>query len=220
MDLLDIVYRSENPLPWSEGDNIPWNEPGFSGRMLREHLTQSHNAASRRFEIIDQHIAWIHNDILNRRPTKILDIGCGPGLYSNRLSKLGHICSGIDYSPASIRYARDQAKQDNLAITYLEQDIRTADFGQGFNLVMLIFGEFNIFKPDDAGLILDKIFNALEIGGILLLEIHTYKVIEQMGNQARHGIPKSGLFSDQPYICLQESHWDNEHWVVNRRYHH
>ena len=27
------------PEPWDEGDNIPWNEPGFSRRMLREHLT-------------------------------------------------------------------------------------------------------------------------------------------------------------------------------------
>ena len=44
MRLGDIITRSQ-PLPWSEGDNIPWNDPDFSSRMLIEHLTQGHDAA-------------------------------------------------------------------------------------------------------------------------------------------------------------------------------
>ena len=50
MDILQIIQRIPNPRPWSEGEKIPWNEPGFSRRMLREHLSQEHDAASRRFE--------------------------------------------------------------------------------------------------------------------------------------------------------------------------
>jgi hypothetical protein len=64
--LLDIVARSAHPAPWREGDNIPWHDPGFSARMLREHLTQEHDAASRRMEKIDRHVAWIHEAILSR----------------------------------------------------------------------------------------------------------------------------------------------------------
>ena len=56
MNLSDLVNRSLNPQPWVEGDHIPWDEPGFSARMLREHLSQEHNAASRRYEIIDQQV--------------------------------------------------------------------------------------------------------------------------------------------------------------------
>ena len=56
MDLRDVVLRVQPPVPWSEGDNIPWNEPDFSERMLAEHLSQEHDLASRRFEIIDQHV--------------------------------------------------------------------------------------------------------------------------------------------------------------------
>ena len=33
----DIVNRAPVPTPWSEGDNIPWDEPEFSERMLAEH---------------------------------------------------------------------------------------------------------------------------------------------------------------------------------------
>ena len=34
--ILDIVDRAPKPAPWSEGDNIPWNDPDFSDRMLAE----------------------------------------------------------------------------------------------------------------------------------------------------------------------------------------
>ena len=102
MNLIDLINRTSNPEPWSEGDNIPWNDPGFSQRMLKEHLSQDHDAASRKFERIGQHVHWIHHNALDGKPGKLLDLGCGPGLYANRLAKLGHECIGIDFSPASI----------------------------------------------------------------------------------------------------------------------
>ncbi len=109
MNLLDLVQRVPTPTPWSEGDNIPWNDPAFSMRMLREHLSQEHDAASRRTEKIETHIAWIHREWLPKRPSRILDLACGPGLYTSRLARLGHACIGIDYSPASIAYAEETA---------------------------------------------------------------------------------------------------------------
>jgi predicted TPR repeat methyltransferase len=44
--------------------------------------------------------------VLQSEPQRILDLGCGPGLYTQRLASLGHTCVGIDISPASIAYAR------------------------------------------------------------------------------------------------------------------
>ncbi|MBW2278686.1 MAG: SAM-dependent methyltransferase, partial [Deltaproteobacteria bacterium] len=58
--LADIVRRPQPPTAWAEGDNIPWNDPSFSERMLREHLNQDHDLASRRIEKIERHVAWIH----------------------------------------------------------------------------------------------------------------------------------------------------------------
>jgi hypothetical protein len=63
---------------------------------------------------------------------------------------------GIDFSPASIAYAREQAEEEGLACTYIQQDIRTADYGAGYGLVKLIFGEFNVFRPGEARTILEK----------------------------------------------------------------
>ena len=88
MNLLDLVRRQPIPEPWAEGQKIPLDDPSFSRRMLREHLSQDHDAASRRFAIIDQHVAWIHHQVLSDRTSRILDLGCGPGLYTSRLSRL------------------------------------------------------------------------------------------------------------------------------------
>ena len=50
MKLPDLVGREPAPDPWTEGEKIPWHEPEFSRRMLEEHLSQHHDAASRRLE--------------------------------------------------------------------------------------------------------------------------------------------------------------------------
>jgi len=217
--ILDLIKRSVEPKPWDESDNIPWSEPGFSERMLKEHLSQAHDLASRRFEAIDTHIKWIHQKLLKGRQSKILDLGCGPGFYTSRLAKLGHECVGIDYSPASIKYATEQASKEKLSCEYLHEDIRKADFGTGFGLAMLIFGELNVFRPADATAILKKANHALNEDGVLLLEPHSLGVVKNIGEQPSSWYSaKSGLFSDKPHICLEENFWDGQSSTTTKRY--
>jgi SAM-dependent methyltransferase len=216
MNLLDIIRREAEPRPWVEGEKIPWDEPEFSRRMLAEHLSQRHDAASRRASVIKKHVDWIHREILSGQPGRILDLGCGPGLYATYLAQLGHVCHGIDFSPASIEYAVEHAPE---GCTFTIGDLRTTDFGDGYDLVMFIFGELNVFKPQDARLILQKAYEALKPGGSLLLEVSTFDGIEQGGNQpAMWYSSQGGLFSDEPHLCLMESFWDEDQAVATERY--
>ncbi len=219
MKLTDLVSRPARPAPWSEGDNIPWNDPDFSRRMLEQHLTQEHDAASRRSETIDAHVSWIHNDLLGAKPARILDLGCGPGLYLQRLAKLGHTCTGIDYSPASIEYARREAVREGLEITYQLADLREADFGSGYDLVMQIYGELNVFKPADANLILRKAYAALNEKGVVMFEVQDYEDVRREGLAGPGWYTSAaGLFSDQPYLALQENFWDETAQARTGRY--
>jgi len=187
--------------------------------MLREHLSQEHDAASRRLEIIDKQVSWIHQQVLKGHPKRILDLGCGPGLYTDRLARLGHQCVGIDFSPASIAYAREQAEGTNLDCIYLQEDIRSAEFGEGYDLVMSIFGEFNVFRPLDAEAILKKAYRALMPDGLLLIEPHTYETVVQLGEKPSSWYAtEKGLFSDGPHLCLQENFWDADDGVAIERY--
>ena len=218
-DLMDIVQRNRRPEPWEEGEKIPWNNPGFSRRMLSEHLSQEHDWASRRAITIQKHVDWIHRGVLSSRPARILDLGCGPGLYTSRLAELGHICTGVDFSPASIEYASDYAQKAHLRCFYQLADMRAAELGSGYDLVMFIYGEFNVFTPGDAMQILKKAHAALQPGGSLLLEVHTFEAVRQMGLQPCSWYStESGLFSDRPHLCLQENFWNKNHSVAIVRY--
>jgi len=219
MDLMSIVDRSLPPTPWAEGEKIPWNDPAFSERMLAEHLTQDHDAASRRMEKIDRHVRWIDGEVLGGRPTRILDLGCGPGLYAGRLAKRGHECVGIDFGPASIAYAKEVAEREALACTYRLADVREAEFGEGFGLAMMIFGEFNVFRPAEAERILAKAFAALGPGGLLLLEPHTYAGAKELGDRPSSWQARAkGLFSDRPHLLLIEAFWDEPAQASTQRF--
>jgi SAM-dependent methyltransferase len=219
MNLHDIVNRKCPPDPWSEGDKLPWDDPGFSERMLKEHLSQSHDWASRRFEIIDRHIGWLHEVVLSGQPSRVLDLGCGPGLYLQRLASLGHECVGIDYSPASIAYAKEAASRAELKIQYILEDVRSADFGLGFDLAMMIWVEFNVFSPADANALVKKAARALGAAGQLVLKVHTFEAICRQGNLAsKWGSSRPGLFCGSPHIRLEGSFWDENRRGATTRY--
>lgn len=199
------------PTAWAEGDNLPWNDQDFSRRMLAEHLTQEHNLASRRFDIIDRQVAWIHQAVLGATPTRILDLACGPGLHTSRLARLGHECVGIDFAPEPIRHARVTATREGLACAYRLEDVREAEFGGGYGLVMMLYGQFNVFRRPEAHAILGKAFQSLATDGLLLLEPQRFATVEGNGRAGSSWYSRGvggGLFSDRPHLCLSESFWD------------
>ncbi len=211
MKLLDIVTTADQERPhWQGKYKIPWDEPGFSERMLKEHLTQEHDLASRRQQIVDEHVAWIGSQVLGEQAARILDLGCGPGFYSERLAALGHTCVGIDFSPASIAHAREQTTHPD-ACEYRLGDLRKVEFGSGYDLALMIYGEFNAFPHSEMEAILNKVLAALRPGGQVLFEAHRFTAIEQIGTTPNSWFKAdAGLFSERPHICLQTNDWDQE----------
>jgi SAM-dependent methyltransferase len=206
--LLDLVSRSPVAEPWQEGDNLPWDDLEFSQRMLAEHLSQEHDAASRRASTIEAQVGWIHQEVLGGQRTRLLDLCCGPGLHTSRLAALGHECVGIDFSPAAITYAREHAAAEQLACRYVREDVRLAEFGTGFGLAMMVFGQLNVFRPAEARALLVKARGALAAGGVLLLEVHTLAAVEGLGRAGRSWYSAAqGLFSPRPHLLLEESFW-------------
>jgi hypothetical protein len=84
---------------------------------------------------------------------------------------------------------------------------------------MLIFGEFNVFRPADARSILNKVHQALKPAGLLLLEPHTFAAVRKMGSLSPTWYTsQSGLFSAQPYLSLEECHWNENSRTITWRY--
>jgi len=207
VDLRELLER-EPPEPWSHGGKIPWHEPGFSARMLQEHLSQDHDLASRRSAKIDAQVEWLSREILPTRAS-VLDLGCGPGLYTSRLAGLGHTCVGIDFSPSSIEYARSEAMNASLDCTYVLENLLTADFGSGFDAVVFLYAEFNTFPRREAGQLLVRARESLKPRRHLVLEVNTEEQVCQLGTAAPSWyVSERGLFADEPHLCLIDCAWD------------
>ncbi len=204
--IIDNTPDAENL--WDGKYKIPWDDPEFSKRMLSEHLSQDHDLASRKQEIIKAQVEWIQQNFSSSSTMRLLDIGCGPGLYIEQLVKLGYECSGIDFSPASIEYARNHSGDKAHLV---EGDVRTVDFGDGYDMAMMLYGELDVFSPMESKQILKKVHSALKPGGKLLLEVHKLDAVKRCGEAPgswyKSGAGLAGLFSDDPHICLIENHW-------------
>ncbi len=208
MNLAELILCHEPGASGEQGAKIPWDDPDFSRRMLANHLAQEHDWASRRQTIVARHVNWIAGQ-LPRMPSRILDLGCGLGFYTQALAEKGHRCVGVDFSPASIEYACRQSSNGPPAPEYHLSDIRGYANEQAFDCVIMTFGEFNVFTRQDANGILRNCAGMLRDGGLFVLEAHTFEAVRASGSApASWQRQPSGLFSDAPHLCLQENAWN------------
>lgn len=218
--LLDVINRRLPPRPWEEGENIPWDEPSFSRRMLKEHLTDEHDLASRRSHDIDAHVGWLFEFVLDRQPGHVLDLACGPGLYLHGLWRKGCTGVGIDFGPAAIEHARAMTAEEALGCTFARADLRLASFGTGYDLAMLLYGQVNVFRRDEAREVLERAFLALRPGGRLVLEPQKDELVRGIGTEvSTWSSAESGLFSPRPHALLHEVFWDEASRTRTERWH-
>lgn len=205
--LADLVGAGWDDRPlWSPGYKIPWNDPDFSRRMLREHLSQDHDLASRRAATVAAQAAWLADRFLPPAGGRVLDLGCGPGLYAPHFLAGGRRYAGVDFSPASIDHARHHPGLQDAA--FVLGDLLDAPLGGPHDLALLLYGEFNVFPPEDAARLLARVRDALAPGGTLVLEVQTPAAVRTVGQGPdTWSAAPSGLFSDSPYLCLVRNRW-------------
>ncbi len=226
-----IAAAPHPPIPWRDGRQVPWSDPAFSERMLRIHLDQTTHMASRSREVIVSHVRWLRQvmrEELAGDPARkrVLDVGCGPGLYCHELARHGHEAIGFDFAPASLAYARDIAEREELDCRFLEADLTRiddaflAEIGP-VDVVTFWFGEFHSFQEETARRFLARLAGALSPGGLFVLEYQPYELFMREDMQ-EWAAPARSAFSDSPHLWLQEYHWDerqqseiNVHWVID-----
>ena len=112
MDLEELKQSLTQNAPhesqlWNGQYKIPWDDPDFSGRMIKEHLTQDHDLASRKSEMIIRQTKWIFDNISLKKPGKLLDIACGPGFYINNFTNHGYRCKAFLYHCGMVHSRND-----------------------------------------------------------------------------------------------------------------
>jgi SAM-dependent methyltransferase len=216
-----IYNRPERPLPWTTGGNLPWDDPDFSRRMLREHLDESHGAASRQTPEREMLLDWLWEKLQLAPGKRLLDVTCGPGLYATALAKRGLHVTGVDFGPASIDYANNLASEQGVAdrCQFILQDVRQMDFaGQDFAAATFIYGQLAVFTREEAQSLLTHIAQSLRPGGRLVVELLNQDRVDKKDSTWWYTDDK-GLWGDAPFLHLGERQWHAGEKISYERFH-
>ena len=95
-----------------------WTDPHVAQQMLALHLDPDHELASRKHDFIERSIGWLGRSFDLDSGKRVLDLGCGPGLYANGLAQLGARVTAVDFSANSLAHARSIAERRGLQVAY------------------------------------------------------------------------------------------------------
>jgi len=188
--------------PLYGGEGVPfWDDDYVSQRLLEAHLDPDVDAASRRPEVIDASVEWLSSWL--DEGAKVLDLGCGPGLYAQRLARRGFRVTGVDISRRSLSYARAKAEEEGLDIDYRLQDFRSLDIEEEFDAALIVYGELGALTDRDRDLVLDNVLRALRPGGQLAFDVITAESHRRHPFRTDWYFSPGGFWRPGPHFVLQ-----------------
>ena len=204
MNITKIETYMQKPDLYSEGTAIMWTDEYISKQLLKAHIDGGHDLASRASVKIDCIVSGI-NRLANNDQLRLLDLGCGPGLYTSRFAKLGYQVTGIDFSQHSIDYARKQAAAEGLTIDYICQNYLEMNYDYAFDIITLIYCDFGALIQRDREILIKKIFKALKPGGMLIFDAYNTDYLATKSFGREWTCSTGGFWREEPYLCLSEA---------------
>lgn len=213
MKIQELLEAAKKPEIYTSGTAEMWTDEYISAQLLETHLNQEIDLASRKGSTISKTIEWILEKVPGES-LRILDLGCGPGLYTEKLAEKGHEVTGVDFSANSIRYARESAGRKKLKISYRHQNYLDLEEENRFDLVLMIFTDFGVLHPDQREKLLANVYRALKPGGIFLFDVLNENFPVTESGPKRWDLAEKGFWRDRPYLALSESFYYNEEKVA------
>jgi SAM-dependent methyltransferase len=217
MQISDLPRITKKPILYEKGTAEMWGDDHISRHLLEMHIDPDSDAASRKRSTIENTVRWICT-FLGTGTSTVLDLGCGPGLYCELLAKRGHDVTGVDYSRRSIEYAKQSAQKNEQKIRYVCENYLDLSFEISFDLVMMIYCDFDVLVPGDRARLLDTVYRALKPGGLFIFDTLNQKAPAAMKIPGRSwDATEGGFWRARPYLALSETfHYEDEHVILQQ----
>lgn len=216
----ELKKINERPAPFEHYTAADlWTDEHTSSQMLAHHLNESVDLSSRNHRFIDQSARWLISRFDLDESKRVVDFGCGPGLYTTRLAASGADVTGIDFSLRSIRYAKEQSTKRGLSIDYVHADYLAYETDTRFDLIIMIMCDFCALSPSQRRIMLDKFSAHLKPGGSLLFDVYSLGAFENREETAIWA-PNllDGFWSPDPYFGFLNTFKYDEAKVVLDKY--
>lgn len=196
------MYDNELKLFQRSGASI-WTDAHISKSMLAAHLDESSDAASRKSSCRIATVNWINSQI--NPHSKIIDLGCGPGLYAYELGKLGHAVTGIDFNQASINYAKNNNGLQDVVEYKYSNYLKDSLTGK-YNAAMMIYCDFGALIPEEQKTLLEKISALLTADGIFIFDVLGKGELKNKKDKRDWRLSDGADFwSNAPYLLAEET---------------
>jgi len=188
-----------------ETDASIWIDKYISPQMHKAHLNPNNDAASYRPERIKKICSYLMDKLSLTQGTKLMDLGCGPGLYAKRFSQAGVLVTGLDMSEYSLNYARKQAEKEGYDITYILQNYLEPFGANGFDAAIIISDDYGVLSFTDRIKLLGNIYTSLRPGGKFAFDIPSEKVWETLSDNSSWYTQESGFLRPHPHTALSKT---------------
>lgn len=200
-ELCKITTKPE-PFQYYTAEDL-WTDEHTSKRMLEFHLDQSVDASSRSVNFINQSVSWIVDYFGLNSSSDLLDLGCGPGLYTNRFAQKGINVTGVDFSKRSLEYARKTAYNYNLNVNYIAKNYLDFETNKKFDLITIIMCDYSALSPNQRKTMLEKFKYMLKPNGKVLLDVYSLNYFNQKDETSTYEFNHmDGFWSPEDYYCF------------------
>ena len=175
-----------------------WTDEYTSKQMLSFHLNSDVDASSRKLSFINRSADWIISQFDIREGKSVIDFGCGPGLYTERLARTNATITGIDFSKNSIEYAKNRARDERLHINYIHQNYLEFTSSEKYDLIIMIYCDFCVLNPKQRKSLLEKFRTLIKPDGSILLDVSSLKAFDRTTEKALYRInPENNFWSKE-----------------------
>ena len=176
----DLARIAAKPAPFSVYTaEALWTDPHTSEQMLGFHLNPEVDLSSRSASFIDESVEWVAGHFGLSSGKRVIDFGCGPGLYASRFASYGMSVTGVDFSPTSIAYAREQAESTGQQISFHQANYLEFEAVGKFDLITMIMCDFCALSPEQRSVMLRKFANSLSTEGRVLFDVYSLLAFDQ-----------------------------------------
>lgn len=191
---------NKKPALFEKTDHNIWTDPYIQQQMLKEHLNSESDGASRKKESVIKIADFVQTH--SKPQARLLDLGCGPGLYTSIFRKKHYSVTGIDFNKASIEYAQNQ----DMDIRYIEGDYINQYPEGRFDTVIMIYCDLGTHSDCDRDTLLSNIYNSLEKNGVFIFDVFTEKLTKDKNEDKSWDYKSDGGFWDaNEYLLLNET---------------
>lgn len=202
-----LDYMKQKPKIYEESSSAFWDDHHISKYMLDAHLNPDLDSASRKHNFIQQSVNWINEYTNDGNGKRLLDLGCGCGIYAELFLDKGFDVTGIDFSERSINYAKNHGAKNNNNnnIQYIYQNYLEIDYEDEFDVITLIYCDFGVLSPKDRTVLLEKVWRALKKDGILIIDGFTEISLKNFKEKEIVKYEDHGFWCAKPHVVIQRN---------------